>query len=162
KLHARLSADELRALEPGIAGDLTGGFSMDEWGIDGARLCVANAVDAMERGARIFVGTTVERVEALHGGGLTREQVHPAAPHTPGPGWSIHYRDRVTGRADRIRTAVVINATGAWAPITASLAGLPPARARVRPGKGIHVVYDRRLTNYAIFANTIDGRQIFL
>jgi glycerol-3-phosphate dehydrogenase len=31
----------------------------------------------------------------------------------------------------------------------------------VRPGKGIHVVYDRRLTNYAIFAYTIDGRQIF-
>src|SRR6201999_3221748 len=48
------------------------------------------------------------------------------------------------------------------APITASLAGLSPERARVRPGKGIHVVFDRRLTNYAIFANTVDGRQIFL
>ncbi len=68
----------------------------------------------------------------------------------------------MTGQADRIRAAVVVNATGAWAPITASLAGLAPERARVRPGKGIHVVYDRRLTNYAIFANTIDGRQIFL
>ena len=56
----------------------------------------------------------------------------------------------------------MVNATGAWAPITASLAGLAPERARVRPGKGIHVVFDRRLTNYAIFANTIDGRQIFL
>jgi glycerol-3-phosphate dehydrogenase len=150
KRHARLTAGELRALEPGIAGDLKGGFSMDEWGIDGARLCVANAVDAMERGARIHVGTTVERVEALSGSG-------------PGPhGYTVWYRDRVTGRADRIRASVVINATGAWAPITASLAGLAPERARVRPGKGIHVVYDRRLTNYAIFANTIDGRQIFL
>jgi glycerol-3-phosphate dehydrogenase len=147
KLHARLTADELRALEPGIAGDLKGGFSMDEWGIDGARLCVANAVDAMERGARIHVGTTVERIEALGGGSH---------------GYTVHTRDRVTGQADRIRAAVVVNATGAWAPITASLAGLAPERARVRPGKGIHVVYDRRLTNYAIFANTIDGRQIFL
>jgi glycerol-3-phosphate dehydrogenase len=147
KPHARLTPEELRALEPGLAGDLAGGFSMDEWGIDGARLCVANAVDAMERGARIFVGVTVERIEALGGG-----------RH----GYTVCYRDRVTGRADQIRTAVVVNATGAWAPITASLAGLLPERARVRPGKGIHVVYDRRLTNYAIFANTIDGRQIFL
>jgi glycerol-3-phosphate dehydrogenase len=61
-----------------------------------------------------------------------------------------------------VRASVVVNATGAWAPITASLAGLSPTQARVRPGKGIHVVYDRRLTNYAISANTIDGRQIFL
>jgi glycerol-3-phosphate dehydrogenase len=147
KPHARLTPDELRALEPGLAGDLTGGFSMDEWGIDGARLCVANAVDAMEHGARVSVGTTVERIEL----------VGPA-----GGGYCVLYRDRVTGRSDRIRASVVVNATGAWAPITASLAGLAPAHARVRPGKGIHVVYDRRLTNYAIFATTIDGRQIFL
>jgi glycerol-3-phosphate dehydrogenase len=46
--------------------------------------------------------------------------------------------------------------------MTAALGGLSPVHARVRPGKGIHVVYDRRLTNYAISAKTIDGRQIFL
>ena len=33
---------------------------------------------------------------------------------------------------------------------------------RVRPGKGIHVVLDRRLTNYGILSEAIDGRQIFL
>ena len=32
----------------------------------------------------------------------------------------------------------------------------------MRPGKGIHVVFDRRLTNYAIIGDAIDGRQIFL
>jgi glycerol-3-phosphate dehydrogenase len=160
KTHARLTADELRALEPGLAGDLTGGFSMDEWGIDGARLCVANAVDAMEHGARISVGTTVERIEPLGRMGSGHDGGDPQAP---GPaGYSVLYRDRVTGGSDRIRASVVVNATGAWAPITASLAGLEPAHARVRPGKGVHVVYDRCLTNYAIFANTIDGRQIFL
>jgi glycerol-3-phosphate dehydrogenase len=159
KNHARLTADELRALEPGIAGDLRGGFSMDEWGIDGTRLCVANAVDAMERGASIQVGTTVERVTPLE------ESGPPSARGVRSPrahGWAVHYRDRVTGSASVIRASVVVNATGAWAPITASLAGLTPQSARVRPGKGIHVVYDRRLTNYAIFAYAIDGRQIFL
>jgi glycerol-3-phosphate dehydrogenase len=34
--------------------------------------------------------------------------------------------------------------------------------ARVRPGKGIHVFLDRRLTNYAVIATAIDGRQVFL
>jgi glycerol-3-phosphate dehydrogenase len=154
KPHARLRADELRQLEPGLAGDLYGGYSFDEWGIDGARLCVANAVDAIERGATIHVGVTVERVERLGGAASARGHA--------GEVWVVHYRDRVTGRAGSVRASVIVNATGAWAPITASLAGLPPSRARVRPGKGIHVVYDRRLTNYAISANTIDGRQIFL
>ncbi len=161
KPHARLTPEELRALEPGLAGDLTGGFSFDEWGIDGARLCVANAVDAMERGARIFVGTTVERIAPL-GAGAHAPPVKGEAGPPHARGYTVSYRNRFTGQGDTIRAAVVVNATGAWAPITASLAGLAPEQAPVRPGKGIHVVYDRRLTNYAIFANTIDGRQIFI
>ncbi|WP_231511644.1 glycerol-3-phosphate dehydrogenase/oxidase [Chondromyces apiculatus] len=147
KRHARLSADELRQLEPGLAGDLMGGFSMDEWGIDGARLCVANAVDAMERGAKVYVGHTVERVER-------REDTGAVV--------AVRYRDRHTGAGGRLRTSVVINATGAWSSITAALGGLPPTASRVRPGKGIHIVYDRRLTSYAIMGQTIDGRQIFM
>jgi glycerol-3-phosphate dehydrogenase len=159
KPHARLRADELRALEPGLAGDLCGGFSMDEWGIDGARLCVANAVDAMERGATIFVATTVERVSPIDDAGPPSSR---GARSPRAHGYTVAHRDRTTGKSGTLRASVVVNATGAWAPITASLAGLPPESARVRPGKGIHVVYDRRLTNYALFANAIDGRQIFL
>ena len=157
KPHARLTPDELRQLEPGLAGKLTGGFSFDEWGIDGARLCVANAVDAMERGAQIHVGVTVEAVERRGEGDVGRE----AARGHAGEVYTVRFRDRYTGAAGSLRASVVVNATGAWAPITASLAGLAPTRARVRPGKGVHVVYDRRLTNYAISAWTIDGRQIF-
>jgi glycerol-3-phosphate dehydrogenase len=147
KPHARLTADELRQLEPGLAGDLVGGMSFDEWGIDGARLCVENAVDAIERGASVFVGCTVERIER-------REDTGEIV--------AVRYRDRLTGEGGRLRTGVVVNATGAWSPITASLSGLPPERARVRPGKGIHVVFDRRLTNFGIMATSIDNRQIFV
>ena len=39
---------------------------------------------------------------------------------------------------------------------------MPAQKARIRPGKGIHVAYDQRLTNYAIAAQTIDNRQIFI
>jgi glycerol-3-phosphate dehydrogenase len=147
KPHAVLTPDEVRRVEPGIAGDLVGAMSWDEWGIDGVRLCVANAVDAEERGAKIFVGATVEAIERREGSG------EPVA---------VRYRDRCTGKSGRLTTTAVVNASGAWSPITASLAGMRPVHARVRPGKGIHVVYDRRLTNYAISATAIDGRQIFV
>src|SRR4030095_1974281 len=75
---------------------------------------------------------------------------------------AVRWRDRHTGETGRMSKSVVVHASGAWAPITASLGGLKASRARVRPGKGIHVVFDRRLTNYAIMSQTIDGRTIFI
>src|SRR5262245_2308854 len=69
KPHAVLTREEVRRVEPGIAGDLVGAMSWDEWGIDGVRLCVANARDAEERGAKIFVGATVEAIERREGSG---------------------------------------------------------------------------------------------
>ncbi len=147
KKHAMLTADEMRALEPGLRGDMIGGISFDEWGIDGSRLCTANAVDASEHGAKMFVGCTVEKIER-------REDTGEVV--------AVAWRDLRTGQTGRVTTNTVVNATGAWAPITASLGNIAPTRARVRPGKGIHVVYDRRLLNYAVSARTIDGRQIFV
>jgi glycerol-3-phosphate dehydrogenase len=145
KPHSRLTQADVRSLEPGLV-DSQGGVSFDEWGIDGVRLCVANARDAMERGAEVRVHTTVSEV-------LRRAD---------GSAYGVRFRDRATGEVG-VRTArVVVNATGAWAPLTASLSGLRPEVARLRPGKGIHVFLDRRLTNYAVVAKAIDGRQVFL
>jgi glycerol-3-phosphate dehydrogenase len=145
KPHARLSASDVATLEPGLVTS-QGGVSFDEWGIDGARLCVANARDALERGAEVRVHTTVTEV-------LRRED---------GSVYGVRYRDRHTGETG-VRTArLVVNATGAWAPLTASLGGLSPNAARLRPGKGIHVFLDRRVTNYAVVLKAIDGRQVFL
>jgi glycerol-3-phosphate dehydrogenase len=145
KKHVRFDADDLRRLEPGLV-ETAGGVSFDEWGIDGVRLCVANVVDAVERGAEAYVHATVTEL-------LRRED---------GSVYGVRYRDRTTGNVG-VRTArVVVNATGAWAPLTASLGGLESSAAPVRPGKGIHVFLDRRLTNYAIVARAIDDRQVFL
>src|SRR4051794_27481204 len=46
--HTRITASEMSVLEPGLVGSLLGGITFDEWGVDGARLCVLNAVDAKE------------------------------------------------------------------------------------------------------------------
>lgn len=147
--HCRLDASDLARLEPGLTGAIVGGITFDEWGIDGARLCTLNAIDAIEHGASVHVHTTLERIARAGG-------------QQDGGRYVVEGRDRHTQERVRARAHVVVNATGAWSPVTAHLGGLPQARVRVRPGKGIHVVLDRRLTNYGILSEAIDGRQIFL
>jgi glycerol-3-phosphate dehydrogenase len=142
--HTRISADELKRLEPGLVGENAGGVTFDEWGTDGARLCVLGAIDAEEHGAVIHTHTTVERAKRS------------------GEDWIVEARDLLDERTHTISARVIVNATGAWSPITAGLGTLPPERVRVRPGKGIHVVYDRRVSNYGVLASAIDGRQIFM
>lgn len=145
KPHTRLTAEEVRKLEPGVTGNLEGGITFDEWGIDGVRLCIGSAVDAAEHGAEIRTHCSV--TELLRDGKRVS---------------GVRYRDRRTGEIGQRTARVVVNATGAWAPFTMSLCSVESKAARVRPGKGIHVFFDRRLTNYAIAAKAIDGRQVFL
>ena len=136
----------MQTLEPGLVPS-QGGVSFDEWGIDGARLCVANARDALERGAEVRVHTTVLEV-------LRRED---------GSAYGVRYRDRANRRgrrAHRARSSSTPPARGRRSRRRSP--GLAPEAARLRPGKGIHVFLDRRVTNYAIVAKAIDGRQVFL
>jgi glycerol-3-phosphate dehydrogenase len=149
KPHCRLDAAELARLEPGLVGAVVGGITFDEWGVDGARLCVLNAIDALEHGARVHVHTTVDSISRLGSDGSRLRYL-------------VEGRERMTHERLRVCARAVVNATGAWSPVTASLGGLPQTRVRVRPGKGIHVVLDRRVSNYGIISETIDGRQIFL
>lgn len=142
--HTRISAEDLKRLEPGLVGENAGGVTFDEWGTDGARLCVLGAIDAEEHGAVIHTHTTVENAVRV------------------GDDWKVEARDLLDQRRHTITARVIVNATGAWSPITAGLGKLPADRVRVRPGKGIHVVYDRRVSNYGILALAIDGRQIFM
>jgi glycerol-3-phosphate dehydrogenase len=151
KPHTRLDASEVARLEPGIVGSIVGAVTFDEWGVDGARLCVLNALDAKEHGATICVHTVVESIARAAG----REEGERAA-------FLVRARDVLTQRSLRVRANIVVNATGAWAPITATLGSLPASRVRVRPAKGIHIVFDRRLSNYGVLTNAIDGRQVFI
>lgn len=146
KPHARLDGDELHRLEPGLVGGMVGGMAFDEWGIDGPRLTIANIVDAIEHGARAFGHTTVERVLRDVSGRVL----------------GVATRDLLTGARAITRAKAVLNATGAWSPLAATLASLSQRAAPIRGGKGIHVVYDRRISNFAVVAQTVDGRQIFV
>src|SRR5688572_18744212 len=107
KPHVRLTAAEVRQLEPGLI-ESAGGVTFDEWGIDGVRLCIGSLMDATERGARAQVHCTVTEL-------LRRDD---------GSVYGVRFRDRSRGSSGSLTGRVVVNATGAWAPLTTALGGL--------------------------------------
>jgi len=141
--HTRLSREQALRLEPALSPRIECAFTLDEWGVDAARLVAANALDAAERGAAVH--THAEVVDLLREGGSGRVR-------------GARVRDRVSGEILEIEAEVVLNATGPWAPRLAEMAG---AELRLRPGKGIHLVFERRLSDVAIYARGVDGRDMF-
>jgi glycerol-3-phosphate dehydrogenase len=137
----RLTAQELYRLEPGLRPGLHGAVSFDEWGIDPWRLCVLNALSAREHGAEVRTWTEARQVLSQDG------QVT-----------GVRWLDALTGETGVARAPVVLNATGAWSPGLAARSG---ATVPMRPGKGVHLVLDRRLSDYAVVCGAVDGRQMF-
>ncbi len=139
--HVRLSGAEARLLEPGLSSQVVGAVTMEEWGVDPHRLTWANVLDAVRAGARAL---NHSRVESLLRDGGTVTGVRYRAPD---------------GHRGEARAKAVVNAAGPWAPEVAAMAG---AAVRLRPAKGVHVVYDRRLSNFAISAEAVDGRELVM
>jgi glycerol-3-phosphate dehydrogenase len=139
---ARLSAEELYALEPSLRPGLHGAIAFDEWGIDPHRLCLLNVLSAEGHGAEVHSWTEGRRLLAERG-------------HVRGVVW----RDALTGEEGEAYAPIVFNATGAWSPAFARRSG---AKVAMRPGKGVHLTLDRRWSNYGILCSAIDGRQMFV
>jgi glycerol-3-phosphate dehydrogenase len=140
--HTRLTAAEARRLEPGLAEGTSGALTLDEWGVDVFRLAALNALDAREAGADLFPHTEV--VGMLRSGGEVR---------------GVRVRDRIAGSERTLEARATVNAAGPWAPAVAALAGAP---LRLRPGKGVHVTFERRIGNYGLILEGVDGRTMFL
>ena len=141
--HACMSEAELRAVEPGLVGDFLGAITTDEWGTDPGRLCVLNALDAQAHGAQIRTYTEVVGV-------LRENQVDVCG---------VRVRRMGHAETEEIRARAVVNCAGPWAE---QLAGMVGGGVRLRPGKGVHLIYERRLTNFAVATHAIDGRQVFI
>ncbi len=140
--HARLSRADALALEPGLADEVQGALTLDEWGCDVYRLAALNALDAREAGADLFPHTEI--TDVLFSGRELR---------------GVRARDRITGREWEVEGRLVVNAGGPWAARIAALAG---ASCSLRPGKGIHVTFERRIGNYGLILEGKDGRTMFL
>ena len=138
--HRRLTAAEALQAEPGLTPDLIGAVTMEEWGIDPHRLVFANVQDAMAHGARALNHTRV--TELIRDGGKV-----------------IGVRYQADGAVSEARARVVVNATGPWSPEVATMAGV---EVRLRPAKGIHLIYPHRISNFSISAESIDGRDLLM
>lgn len=138
-----LTAEEAYELEPSLSRDVIGAVTFDEWGIDPFRLCALNAVSAHQHGADVLTYTEV--LDLLRG--------------RDGAVEGVVLRDKSSGRTFPAHARVVFNAAGPWAPRVAALAG---AELKMRPAKGVHLTLDRRVSNYGILCEAIDGREVFV
>ncbi|HTP83784.1 MAG TPA: glycerol-3-phosphate dehydrogenase [Alphaproteobacteria bacterium] len=120
------------------------GFEYSDCCVDDARLVIALAQDARQRGAVI------------------RTRVRAASAKRENGAWSLTVEDRHSGDRAVVRAKVLVNAAGPWvASVLADRLGLS-VPAHVRLVQGSHIV-TRRLFDHAasyIFQNA-DGRIVF-
>ncbi len=141
KKHTRLNRDEALLIEPGLSRQVKAAVTLDEWGIDVFRLCVLNALSAAQAGASI----------------LNHHQVTELIKDMGGRIIGLKAKNMINGSFHEIRCKMVVNAAGPWAPKIADLAG---TSLKLRPGKGVNIFFEKRLSNVALTATAIDGRQI--
>ncbi|MFA6447868.1 MAG: FAD-dependent oxidoreductase [bacterium] len=143
KKHTRLSPAEARQIEPGLSENIVGAVTIDEYGINPFRLCAGNAVSASEHGADIRNHTKALKILKNDAGAVT----------------GLLLKDLLTGVEQNVSAKLIVNAAGPWTSKVADMAGV---EVKLRPGKGINVFFDRRITNYAVVAEAVDGRQVLI
>jgi glycerol-3-phosphate dehydrogenase len=134
-----LSAEEAREIEPHLAADIERAIRVPDGAIDPFRLCVANAADAVDHGARVETHAEVTDVLVEDG-----EVVGVEVEHESGEGSFVHGE---TAKREEIYADHVINATGAWAGQIGEMAGVDVA---VRPSKGVMTIMNVRQVDTVI------------
>jgi glycerol-3-phosphate dehydrogenase len=135
----------LRTHEAGapLKSDFTRGFVYSDGFVDDARLVLLNAMDAAEKGARIFTRTVCETAQRS------------------GEHWNARLR-RADGSLVEVEARCMVNAAGPWA--SRFLQGVMPGPAEksVRLIKGSHIVVKRLFEHaYSYLFQHPDGRVVF-
>lgn len=131
--HVELSRQEALQLEPGLTPDISGALTWDEPGVSPFVLNVLIAMAARQAGADVRNHAQV--TEILRQG----DQVV-----------GVRWRDTITGATESAYARTVVNAAGPWTPAVAQLAGID---FRLKPTRGTHLVFDRRITSVAVRAH---------
>jgi len=128
-----LSGEDARSIEPALDPSVERAIAVPDAAIDPFRLCVANAVDAENHGARIETHAEVVDLKVEDGA-----VVGAVIAQDPKSGDTETASDsaRETILADH-----VVNAAGAWA---GQIAGLADIEVAVRPSKGAMTVLNSR------------------
>ena len=124
----------------GLQAQFRHGFAYSDCRVDDARLVVANAADALERGARVL--TRTECVSAR------REQGYWIATLSNG---------------EQVRATAIVNAAGPWVKSVLNARLSQPSRDAVRLVKGSHIVLPRLYEGeHAFILQNDDRRVIFM
>lgn len=122
-----------------LKSDLTHGFSYADCAVDDARLVVATAMDAQERGATILTRTRVTAAKA-------KEDL-----------WTL-----ILNGTDQVQARAVVNVTGPWGQETDQILSVS-STARLRLVKGSHIIVPRVYDGeHAYILQAKDGRIIFV
>jgi len=140
--HSRLDKKTLKELIPLITDDVIGAVTTDEWGIDPFRLAIENVKSARKFGAVIEFGYEVTDLI------IENRKVLGVVAY-----------NKNTGKREEIFSRIVANLTGPWSEKITK--GMSRAN-RVRPSRGVHIIFDRRYINYAVIAKAVDGREVFI
>lgn len=139
-----LSREEVIRLEPGIEQEgLKGGVLYYDAQMDDARLCLENVLMAAQYGAH--VANYVKVVSFVKENGRVA---------------GVRAHDRFGHKEIEVRAKRVICAAGPWTNELLRL-DIPKAKKKVRTTKGIHIVYQGRISKHAILIGSQSDRRIF-
>ena len=138
-----LTPEDTLQIEPSIHQDIIAAMYFEEFFIDPFRYCLLQALDAQNHGAEVSTYCEVVSIDSGDDGEFYR----------------VNYYNRTTGEIESTTTRTVVNAAGPWVPDVAKSAG---AGVEIRPNKGAHVIFDRRIVNVGIITKAVDGRMIYL
>lgn len=128
--HIFLSPAETCEIEPSITVPIKGAFTRDEPGVNVFRLVLANIHSAIEVGA-----TALNHHKTI---AIIKEGKRITG---------VIAEDTITGEKKEFRAEIVVNAAGPWTPTITEMAGV---EFKLRPTRGIHIIFDRRLTATAV------------
>jgi glycerol-3-phosphate dehydrogenase len=143
--HMRLTPDEVSYMTAGEVLAKGGGVLTEEYTVDPQRLALVNAISAQEFGAKVLNHTEVIRVERKDGSFLISAK-------------NLLYNSEI-----KVESKLVVNASGPWIDkvIANSIVGTEQRKKkRLRPTKGIHIVFPGKILNSVISFQAIDGRYL--
>lgn len=137
--HRVLNKDEVCALKTGVTEEgLLGGIIYFDAQVDDVKFCIANAKSAAENGA--IIANHCEAVGLQIAGILAK--------------------DAITGETFEIKTKVVVNASGPWSDKVIAM-DEPRPNSFLRPTKGVHIIYPKRLSDRAILISAYKDKRVF-
>lgn len=134
----RITGKDVSALTGGLV-KAEEGVLMEEYATDPLRLTALNIISAKEAGAKILNHTEVEKIDK------------------DGDAFLVHTKDNLTSERKEYSAKVVVNVAGPWINIVAERGG---QKVKIRPTKGIHVVFFGKPFDTILTFQAIDGRYL--